>query len=188
MVSRAPRAWFSATAIATGTGKPGPARWNCASPSCARDTTFRAFWRPGGWPRRSLLLLSRKPRSRGSRPARWTIWFKPWAARGSRRARSAGCARRSTNGSVPSFWGNCRLSPASLVVSSPLSRLAFGNRRGGGLDLWLDGVRLVPHAVWHQVWKDGALLLSGGWDSLRREERQLNIRLLRSLWSLVRPD
>ena len=28
----APSAWSSATAIASGTGRPGPARWSCASP------------------------------------------------------------------------------------------------------------------------------------------------------------
>ena len=29
---RAPSGWSSATATASGTGRPGPARWSCASP------------------------------------------------------------------------------------------------------------------------------------------------------------
>ena len=42
----------SATAIATATGRRGPARSSCASPGCARAATSRASSSRGGWPRR----------------------------------------------------------------------------------------------------------------------------------------
>ena len=42
----------NATAIATATGRPAPARWSCASPSCARAPTFPAFSSRDGWRRR----------------------------------------------------------------------------------------------------------------------------------------
>ena len=40
--------------------------------------------------------------SRASRPARWMSWSRPWAWRASAKARSPGCAARSTNASTPS--------------------------------------------------------------------------------------
>ena len=46
------RGWCSATATATATGRRGPARSSCASPSCARAATSPASWSRGGWPRR----------------------------------------------------------------------------------------------------------------------------------------
>jgi hypothetical protein len=42
----------TATGIATAIGKPAPGRWSCASRSCARAATFRAFSSRAGWPRR----------------------------------------------------------------------------------------------------------------------------------------
>ena len=47
-----PSGWRSATATATATGRRGPGRSSCASPSCARAATFPASWSRGGWPRR----------------------------------------------------------------------------------------------------------------------------------------
>src|SRR5262249_7405033 len=52
MARRAPSAWRSATATATGPGRPAPARSNCASPSCAREATSRASLNRGGWAER----------------------------------------------------------------------------------------------------------------------------------------
>ena len=49
---RAPSGWCSATAIATATGRPGPGRWSCAFPSCARAPTSPASWSRGGWRKR----------------------------------------------------------------------------------------------------------------------------------------
>ena len=42
----------SATAIATGTGRRGPVRSNCASRSCGKVRTSRVFSSRAGWPRR----------------------------------------------------------------------------------------------------------------------------------------
>ncbi|WP_371261262.1 MULTISPECIES: hypothetical protein [unclassified Bradyrhizobium] len=39
---RTPSVWRSAMATATGSGRPAPARSNCASPSCARAPTSQA--------------------------------------------------------------------------------------------------------------------------------------------------
>ena len=36
----------------TRVGRPVPARWNCASPSCARAAISPVFWSRAGWPRR----------------------------------------------------------------------------------------------------------------------------------------
>ena len=44
--------WCSATATATATGRRGPARSSCASPSCAGAATSPASSSRGGWPRR----------------------------------------------------------------------------------------------------------------------------------------
>jgi putative transposase len=49
---KAVNVWRSAMAIATGTGRPAPGRWNYASPSCARALTSRLSWSRAGWPRR----------------------------------------------------------------------------------------------------------------------------------------
>ncbi len=46
------RAWRSATVIATGIRRRGPARSSCASPGCARAATSPASSSRGGWPRR----------------------------------------------------------------------------------------------------------------------------------------
>jgi hypothetical protein len=69
---RIPSVWPSATAIATGSGRPAPAPSNCAFPSCARAPTSRAFWSRAAWPRRRSPPWYRKPTCRASRPARWT--------------------------------------------------------------------------------------------------------------------
>ena len=52
MAKRAPSGGSSAMATASGTGRRGPARSSCASPSCAKAATFQAFWSRAGWPRR----------------------------------------------------------------------------------------------------------------------------------------
>ena len=44
--------WPNATAIVTVTGRRGLERSSCASPSCARAATSRAFSSRGAWPRR----------------------------------------------------------------------------------------------------------------------------------------
>ncbi len=44
--------WRSATATATGSGRPAPARSSCASPSSGRAATSRASWSRAGWRRR----------------------------------------------------------------------------------------------------------------------------------------
>ena len=44
--------WRSAMAIATGSGRPGPAPSSCASPSSGTAATSRASWSRGGWRRR----------------------------------------------------------------------------------------------------------------------------------------
>ncbi len=50
--ARSPTGSPSATAIATATGRRGPARSSCASRSCARAATSPASSSRGGWPRR----------------------------------------------------------------------------------------------------------------------------------------
>lgn len=47
-----PSVWPSATATATGSGRPAPARSNFGSPSCARAPTSRVSWSRAAWPRR----------------------------------------------------------------------------------------------------------------------------------------
>ena len=42
----------SATAIVTGTGRPGQEPSSCAFPGCGRAATSPAFWNRGAWPRR----------------------------------------------------------------------------------------------------------------------------------------
>ena len=49
---KSPSGWPSATATASGTGRPAPARSSCASRSCARARTSPASWSRGAWPRR----------------------------------------------------------------------------------------------------------------------------------------
>jgi hypothetical protein len=48
------------------------------------------------------MARSRRPTFMASRRGRWTTSCRRWAGPGSRRARSAGSARRSTSGSMPS--------------------------------------------------------------------------------------
>ena len=50
--SAAPIGATSATATASATGRLGPARSSCASPSCAAAATSRSSSSPGVWPRR----------------------------------------------------------------------------------------------------------------------------------------
>ena len=72
MASVRPTASPSATAIATAIGRRAPERWSCASPSCARAVTSRAFSSRAGWRRRPSPRSCRRPMSRASRPARST--------------------------------------------------------------------------------------------------------------------
>ena len=54
---RAPSGWPSATAIASGTGRRGPARSSCASRSCARAATSPASWSRGALAEKALTAV-----------------------------------------------------------------------------------------------------------------------------------
>jgi putative transposase len=47
-------------------------------PKLRKGNYFLAFLEPGGWPRRRSRRWFRKPMCRASRPARSTIWSRPW--------------------------------------------------------------------------------------------------------------
>ena len=49
---RSPERITGATAIASATGRPAPARSSCASPSYGAAATFRRFSSRAGWPRK----------------------------------------------------------------------------------------------------------------------------------------
>ena len=50
---RAPSVWPSATATATGSGRPAPVRSSCVSPSCAKALTSPvSLMNRAAWPRR----------------------------------------------------------------------------------------------------------------------------------------
>ena len=65
-------------------------------PKLRKGSIFRAFWSRAGWRRRPSRRLCRKLTSRAFRPARSTTSFAPWVWTVYPKARSAGCARRST--------------------------------------------------------------------------------------------
>ena len=48
-------------------------------PKLRKGSYFPASWNRAAWPRRRSPPSSRKPTCRVSRPARSTIWSKPWA-------------------------------------------------------------------------------------------------------------
>jgi hypothetical protein len=65
-----------AMATATAPGRPAPALWNCASPSCGPAAISLAFPNRGTWRRRRSRWSSRRLTSKASPPDRSTIWSK----------------------------------------------------------------------------------------------------------------
>ena len=67
-------------------------------PKLRKGSYFPGFLEPRRMAEKALTAVSRRPTSRASRRARWTIWSRPWECLASPRARSVGCAPRSTSG------------------------------------------------------------------------------------------
>lgn len=65
--------------------------------------SFPGFLEPRRMAEKALTAVIQEAYSRASRRVRWTIWSRRWAAAGSPRARSRGCARKSMTVSTPSW-------------------------------------------------------------------------------------
>src|SRR5262245_60295104 len=65
-------------------------------PKLRKGSYFPSFLDPRRMAEKALTAGSRRPTSRASRRVRSTTWSRPWVQTASPRARSAGCARRST--------------------------------------------------------------------------------------------
>ena len=66
-------------------------------PKLRKGSYFPGFLEPRRMAEKALAaVIQERPTSRACRPARSTTWCRPWACRASPRARSPGCAARST--------------------------------------------------------------------------------------------